>query len=92
MFFLQLEDIIPREIGLVLSGDSSGVFSGEGTFELKGTSIDGLNTKLFRCSDVMNGTNLTPEQLHIFRYLQKSIDTPRLKTTSDLLRYIAKYR
>jgi hypothetical protein len=68
------------------------VFSGEGTFELRGTSIDALNTKLFRCDEVKSGMNLSAEQLHLFRHLQKSIDCPRLKTTTDLLRYMAKYR
>lgn len=55
--------------------------------------MDLLSRKMVFSEEVCRLVSCTPIQLAIFRFMQKSVNTPfRLKTMDDIIEYIRNYR
>lgn len=55
--------------------------------------MDLLSRKMVFSEEVCKLVSCTPVQLAIFRFMQKSVNTPsRLKTMDDIIDYIRKFR
>jgi hypothetical protein len=60
---------------------------------MAGTKLALLSQRLHKQGDLARLLDCSPEQLAVFRFMQKSIDNPtRLKSLSDVIKYIRKYR
>jgi hypothetical protein len=64
-----------------------------GNFSLIGTKMDLMARKMVYSREVCQLVSCSPTQLAVFRFMQKSVNTPsRIKTLDDLIAYILKYR
>ncbi len=60
---------------------------------MKGTKLSVLSQKLHMPGELGALLNCTAEELAVFRFMQKSVDTPlRIKSLSNMVNYIKKYR
>jgi hypothetical protein len=64
-----------------------------GNFSLIGTKMDLMARKMVFSREVCQLVSCSATQLAVFRFMQKSVNTPsRIKTLDDLIAYILKYR
>jgi hypothetical protein len=94
---LQIQDSIPRELGLALSCqehlDPSCLMSMRGSFLLAGTRITVLQDKLYVNKEMQRETGFNSVQMQVFRCVQKSMNmSKKMKSMDDVIKYMAKYR
>jgi hypothetical protein len=82
--YLPLPPSLPRPLALLTD---------PGNFSLIGTKMDLMARKMVYSREVCQLVSCSPTQLAVFRFMQKSVNTPsRIKTLDDLIAYILKYR
>lgn len=99
LLIMQVLKKLPVELGSILlqtSSSASGApctASAAGDFSLTGTRLSLLSQRVHKPGELAQHLGCASEMLSVFRFVQKSMDTPtRIKSLSDMIRYVKLYR